>query len=153
MEHHDISIIPQAYPSEMQKMTWLTLHSHSQVIGICNIKLNPSVNVHLHQTPKMVYNQKGVRHFCKTCALIQSHDTNRNLNTYPWCCINLLPDMTATICTSCQMANKMSINRFLPWWHYYAANATTNTLDDEDECLNDETPQDDTRINRHQNYS
>jgi hypothetical protein len=81
------------------------------------------------------YHQKGVRRFCKTCALIQSLDTNRHLTTCPGCSINPLPDMTATICTSCQLANKMNINIFLPRWHRYVEEATNTNKDNEDDTI------------------
>jgi hypothetical protein len=54
--------------------------------------------------------------------------------------------MIATIWTSCQLANKMNINRFLLWWQHYVADDVNATADKENESKNDGTPQDDTPV-------
>jgi hypothetical protein len=46
----------------------------------------------------------------------------------------------------------MNINRFLPRWHRYVEEATNINTDNEDESINDETLQDDTRIGRQPTY-
>jgi hypothetical protein len=97
------------------------------------------------------YSQKGVRHFCKMYSLIQPLDTTRNLDTCPGYCSNLLTNMIATICTSCQQANRMNTNRFLPRWHY-VENYINAMVGEENDNENDGTPQDDTREVRQQEH-
>ena len=46
----------------------------------------------------------------------------------------------------------MNINIFLPRWHRYVEEATNTNKDNEDETINDETLQDDTRIGRQPTY-
>jgi hypothetical protein len=62
-----------------------SLQRQAKLIYQCTYNINPTNDR---------YDRKGVWHFCNICALIQSLDTNRNLNTCIGCSIIPLPKQT-----------------------------------------------------------